>query len=148
MLIRSAAGSDIAAISRLVAQYWEFEGIGGFEPSRVEALLEGLLASPERGACWIAETSDSINGYLLAVFVFSLEHGGLAAEIDEVFVAPSMRSAGVGSLLLAAAERDMAAHGVVHVQLQLGVGNQRARGFYERRGFSRRAGFELLDKPL
>ncbi len=148
MLTRKADCRDVAAVSRLVGEYWKFEGIGGFASNRVEALLHGLLASPERGACWIAETSGVIGGYLLAVFVFSLEHGGIMAEIDEVFVTPSMRSAGLGSLLLAAAERDMGKRGVVRVQLQLGVGNRRAREFYERRGFSRRARFELLDKPL
>jgi ribosomal protein S18 acetylase RimI-like enzyme len=148
VLIRSALRGDIAAVAKMVGQYWEFEGIGGFAASRTESLLQGLLASPERGACWIAETSGSLSGYLLAVFMFSLEHGGIMAEIDEVFVTPSMRSAGVGSLLLAAAQRDMKTRGVVRLQLQLAVGNQRARGFYERQGFSRRAGFELFDKPL
>jgi GNAT superfamily N-acetyltransferase len=148
MLVRPAVGGDIAAVSRLVGQYWEFEDIGGFEPKRVEALLHRLLATPERGACWIAEDSGRVSGYLLAIYMFSLEHGGVMAEIDELFVSPSIRSAGAGSLLLAAAEREMVARGAVRLQLQLAVGNRRARGFYEQHGFSQRAGFELLDKPL
>jgi GNAT superfamily N-acetyltransferase len=96
----------------------------------------------------VAETDGGLCGYLLAVFMFSLEHGGLMAEIDEVFVVPQMRSAKVGSLLLARAERDLAERGLVRLQLQLGVGNQRAGMFYERHGFQRRAGYVLLDKPL
>jgi ribosomal protein S18 acetylase RimI-like enzyme len=59
-----------------------------------------------------------------------------------------MRSTGLGSLLVAQAERELAQQGLVRLQLQLGVGNHRARAFYERRGFRRRAGYELLDKPL
>ena len=96
----------------------------------------------------MAESDGELSGYLLVVFMFSLEHGGLMAEIDEVFVSPEMRSAGVGALLVAAAERDLARRGLVRLQLQLGVDNDRARLFYERHGFRSRAGYELLDKPL
>jgi GNAT superfamily N-acetyltransferase len=80
--------------------------------------------------------------------MLSLEYGGLMAEIDEVFVTEAVRSAGLGSLLVAQAERELVRRGVVRLQLQLGVGNDRARLFYEKHGFRRRAGYELLDKPL
>lgn len=148
MLVRLATFEDIAQVAALVESYWEFESIGGFDPRRIEALLGGLLGQPERGACWVADADGALCGYLLVVFVFSLEHGGLMAEIDEFFVLPQMRSAQVGSLLLARAEREMAERGLVRVQLQLGIGNRRGRLFYERHGFLRRAGYELLDKPL
>jgi ribosomal protein S18 acetylase RimI-like enzyme len=148
METRLATPGDIARVAALVERYWELESIGGFDRPRIEALLGHLLSEPDRGACWVAETDRGLCGYLLAVFMFSLEHGGLMAEIDEVFVAPEMRSAGVGALMVATAERDLAGRGMVRLQLQLGVDNERARLFYERHGFRRRAGYELLDKPL
>ncbi len=148
MGIRLATVGDIADIAALVEGYWEFESIGGFDRPRIETLLRDLLSEPERGACWVAEDDGRLYGYLLAVFMFSLEHGGLMAEIDEVFVSPEARSAGVGALMVATAERHLAERGLVRLQLQLGVGNERARRFYERHGFHRRAGYELLDKPL
>jgi GNAT superfamily N-acetyltransferase len=148
MLIRLATMEDIADVASLVERYWEFESIAGFARPRIERLLCALLREPERGACWVAEAGNRLCGYLLAVFMFSLEHGGLMAEIDEVFVSQEMRSAGAGSLLVARAQRDLAERGLVRLQLQLGVGNQRARLFYERHGFRRRAGYELLDKPV
>jgi ribosomal protein S18 acetylase RimI-like enzyme len=147
MEIRLAAVGDAAAIAALVERYWVFESIGGFDRQRIEALLRDLLSAPERGACWVVEGEGRLCGYLLAVFMFSLEHGGLMAEIDELFVSPEMRSAGVGTLLVAAAERDLAGRGLVRLQLQLAVDNERARLFYERRGFLPRS-YELLDKPL
>jgi len=148
MRIRLASVGDIAGVAGLVERYWEFESIGGFDRPRIEALLGDLLSAPKRGACWVAEAEGGLCGYLLAVFMFSLEHGGLMAEIDEVFVSPQMRSAGVGGLLVSAAERDLAGRGLVRLQLQLGVDNDGARRFYQRHGFRRRAGYELLDKPL
>jgi GNAT superfamily N-acetyltransferase len=148
MLIRLAVTADIAGVASLAEQYWEFESIHGFDRPRVEELLRRLLSQPERGACWVAEADGRLCGYLLAVYMFSLEHGGLMAEIDEVFVAAQQRSMGVGALLVAQAERDLVVRGLVRLQLQLGVENARARVFYERHGFRRRAGYELLDKAL
>src|ERR1039458_282477 len=138
MLIRFASTDDAAAIAALVERYWEFESIEGFDRLRVATLLAQLISDPQRGACWVAEAGGRLCGYLLAVFVFSLEHGGLMAEIDEVFVSDEFRSAGLGSLLVTRAERDLAERGMVRLQLQLGVHNESARRFYQRHGFLRR----------
>ena len=148
MQIRLAVTADIAGVASLAQQYWEFESIQGFDGPRIESLLRRLLSEPERGSCWVADADGRLCGYLVAVIMFSLEHGGLMAEIDEVFVSEETRSMGVGALLVAQAERDLRIRGLVRLQLQLGVGNDRARVFYERHGFRRRAGYELLDKPL
>jgi len=148
MLIRLAAVGDIAAVATLTERYWAFESIGGFDRARIETLLSSLLSEPQYGACWVAEADGRLCGYLLAVFMFSLEHGGMMAEIDEVFVLQEMRSAGIGSFLVAQAECDLARRGLMRLQLKLGVVNHGARRFYERHGFRRRAGYELFDKPL
>jgi GNAT superfamily N-acetyltransferase len=147
-VIRSATFADVTGIASLVERYWEFEGIAGFARPRIESLLARLLSTPERGAIWVAETDAGPCAYLLAVFMFSLEHGGMMAEIDEIFVLPEMRSSGMGALLLAAAERDMGARGLRRLQLQLAVENQRGRAFYFSHGFLARCGYELLDKAL
>jgi len=80
--------------------------------------------------------------------MLSLEHQGLMAEIDELFVIAAERGRGIGGALLAAAEGALAAEGCVRLQLQLGVSNGPARAFYEQRGYRQRAGYELLDKDL
>ncbi|MEP6885652.1 MAG: GNAT family N-acetyltransferase [Gammaproteobacteria bacterium] len=148
LLVRLASPADAAAIATLVQRYWDFESIGGFDSVRIETLLGQLISEPQRGVCWIGESDGRVCGYLLAVFMFSLEHGGLMAEIDEVFVSEEFRAAGLGSLLVTRAERDLAERGMVCLQLQLGAHNESARRFYEKHGFRRRAGYELLDKSL
>src|SRR6202049_1470206 len=105
MLIRPATTADIAGLAPLVQSYWQFEAIAGFDRARIETMLRTLLTAPQSGACWVAESQGRLCGYLLAVFMFSLEHGGSMAEIDEVFVSREMRSHGLGSLLVARAER-------------------------------------------
>jgi GNAT superfamily N-acetyltransferase len=82
------------------------------------------------------------------VLVFSLEHGGMMAEIDEFFLTPAFRTRGIGAALLLEAENVLRASGVSRLQLQLGSANSRARDFYAARGYARRAGFDLWDKAL
>src|ERR1700704_3396908 len=107
-----------------------------------------LRAEPRLGAIWVAESDARLVGYLIAVLVLSVEHQGLMGEIDEFFVLPEARASGIGTQLLAAAETALAARGCVRLQLQLGVGNSAARAFHQHRGYTARAGYELLDKPL
>jgi ribosomal protein S18 acetylase RimI-like enzyme len=148
MHVRPATPADIAGVASLVQAYWAFESIPDFDPARVEACLRQLLAEPMLGACWVAQSEHRLCGYLIAVYVFSLEHGGLMAEIDEVYVAAEQRHSGCGSALLARAERDLTERGLVRLQLQLAVNNDLARNFYRTRGFTSRAGYEIHDKPL
>jgi GNAT superfamily N-acetyltransferase len=147
-VIRTASPGDLPAMVILVEQYWSFEAIPGFDARRIESLLRAALFADGRARCWLAEHAGEVGGYLLAVLVFSLEHGGMMAEIDEFFVTPAFRRRGIGAALLLEAENVLRKSGVRRLQLQLGSGNARAREFYAARGYGRRAGFELWDKAL
>ena len=149
MDVRTACPADIPRLLTLIRQYWDVEGIGGFKALRIELVLKQLLEGPAApGAIWVAESEGTLLGYLIVVLVLSLEHQGLMGEIDEFFVQPQARSRGTGARLLAAAEAALRQRGCLRMQLQLRRENQRARGFYQRHGYSSRAGYELLDKPL
>ena len=149
MNIRRARTGDIPQLLSLIRRYWDFEGIAGFAALRIELVLKALLEGPlPRGSIWVAEAHGTLAGYLIVVHVMSVEHQGLMAEIDEFFVLPESRAHGIGTQLLAAAEAELAQRGCVRLQLQLALGNRRARAFYERLGFGARPGYELLDKPL
>ncbi|HUL46056.1 MAG TPA: GNAT family N-acetyltransferase [Steroidobacteraceae bacterium] len=148
VIVRSAARGDVPQLLALVRRYWDYEHIDGFEALRLELQLQQLLSEPRLGAAWVAEADGRLTGYLIAVTVLSLEHGGVMAEIDEFFVLPETRERGVGTRLLAAAEAALAARGCVRLQLQLAVGNAAARDFYQHRGFRARDAYRLLDKAL
>ncbi|HEX2138597.1 MAG TPA: GNAT family N-acetyltransferase [Woeseiaceae bacterium] len=146
--IHRATSADLQVLLELVSEYWAFEGIGGYDASRVEPPLRRLLGDARLGAAWLSGSDGSPTGYLLAVYVFSLEHSGLTAEIDEFFVRPGCRGSGTGATLLEAAETEFKRVGCTNVSLQVGRGNEGARRFYVRRGYAPRSGFELLEKPL
>ena len=131
---------------RLVAAYWHFEGLTHFDAQRVTAQLTRLLTNRHLGAGWIAEDAGEAVGYVLAVFVFSLEHLGLTGEIDELFVLDSHRGFGTGQALLLTAEQALQRAGCTNIALQLGRTNEKARRFYLGQGYTPRPGYELFDK--
>ena len=146
--IRKATVHDVPEILPLVRAYWRFEGMDHFDEGRVGSQLERLLSEPRLGVGWLAESDGRVIGYLLAVLVFSLEHLGMTAEIDEFFVRGEGRGSGVGSELLVVAESELKDLGCTNISLQLGRQNAPARRFYRRHGYVERSGFELLDKMM
>ena len=146
--IRRATPDDAGLLLPLVEDYWRFEELAGFDTARIGRELRRMLAEPRLGTGWLAEAGGRAVAYLLAVYVFSLEHRGMTAEIDELYVLPSARSGGVGARLLAAAEAEFAAAGCTNVSLPLGRANDGGRNFYCRHGYRPRAGFELLEKDI
>jgi GNAT superfamily N-acetyltransferase len=143
-----ATVEDIDALLPMVEQYWRFENLEGFDPARMRALLTRVLEDAALGRIWIARVYGEAAGYLLAVYVFSLEHQGLTAEIDEFFVEPQHRGLGIGGGMLAAAEAQFRLEGCTNVSLQLGRSNEAARRFYRQHGFDDRDGYELVSKML
>lgn len=84
--VREAALNDVPELSALVEQYWKFESILGYDYVQIVALLERLIRTPSLGTIWVAQCGSKLVGYLIAVFIMSVEHRGLMAEIDEFFV--------------------------------------------------------------
>jgi ribosomal protein S18 acetylase RimI-like enzyme len=146
--IRSAEASDLSGLVDLIARYWEHEGIPNFDAAEQRSLLERLLADPALGRAFVALRGADLVAYLIGVFVLSLEHRGLTVEIDELFVIAGERSRGVGVALLRTAEASFREIGCTSIQLQLERGNERARHFYHRQGYTERSPYELLDKTL
>jgi GNAT superfamily N-acetyltransferase len=146
--VRPATAEDVHALAALVEQYWRFEAIERFDTSHMAGLLGRLIRQPSLGHAWLASVDGAPAGYLVAVYVFSLEHQGLTAEIDEFFVLPQHRRLGLGGQLLRLAETTFREAGCTNVSLQIGRDNSAAREFYRRHGYADRAGFELVDKML
>jgi ribosomal protein S18 acetylase RimI-like enzyme len=147
--IRPARSEDIDVLLPMIEQYWRFENIEGFDNSRMRKIVSRLLEDASLGRIWIATVYGEPAGYLLAVYVFSLEHQGLTAEIDEFFIQPQQRKLGLGTRMLGAAEEQFRAEGCTNVSLQIGRSNEAARRFFYRgHGFDYRAGYEIVSKML
>jgi ribosomal protein S18 acetylase RimI-like enzyme len=81
--------------------------------------------------------ADEIHGFVMYTLESSsYEQDTSRGVIENLYVEPSVRSQGVGSELLEAAEQDLADAGVSEVTLDVLAANDRARSFYRDHGYS------------
>ena len=135
--IRRATAEDIPA---LVVLMDEFYAEAGFPLDRAwaGATFSALLAAPARGAAWIIFHGNEPGGYIVLTVRFSVEHGGLDAFIDELFVRSSHRRRGVGHVALGALFGECKRRGVLAVHVEVGRDNHAAHALYASHGLALR----------
>lgn len=124
--------SDLAAL--LVTQLREH----GTELSDAEIAraARGLFRRPQRGQFLIARESGALVGFAALSFLWTLERGGRAAWLDELYVLPDRRGHGIGEALLRAALEAAREAGALAVDLEIESGHERAAALYRRAGFA------------
>lgn len=122
----------------------------------IEALVEGIAAEvyghlfedapPRPDGKWAQALVAAAEGRIVAVMVADDDW------IEDLWVAADWRRRGVGSRLLTAGERQIAARGGTHARLRVIAENHGARCFYARHGWSEaetypheKWGFEMVD---
>jgi GNAT superfamily N-acetyltransferase len=123
----------VAADAEAIATIWS----SGWRDGHLGNVPEELVAvrTPESfrtraarrvGDAVVAEVDGEIAGFVMVV----------DDEVEQVYVAAAHRGTGVAGLLLAEAERLVAANGHEQARLAVVAGNTRARRFYERCGWT------------
>jgi len=102
----------------------------------VKGYFKWLLARDAEGFM-VAELDGKAVGFVACdtnwISIFELKRVG---EIHEIFVLPSYRGVGVASKLLSSALSYAVERGRDLAELWVGEANERAKRFYEKRGFS------------
>jgi ribosomal protein S18 acetylase RimI-like enzyme len=132
--VRPATPADLTLLLPMVNALQVHERLPA-PGAEVEKALHDLLADDRFGCVLVAEQGGRPVGYTVLGFGYSLEFHGRDAFVDELYVAEEARGAGIGNLLLDAAEVACRARGIKALHLESGHGNPRATGLYERRGF-------------
>jgi GNAT superfamily N-acetyltransferase len=134
MEIRPATTSDRDAVLALLRAQFEEHAIA---TETIAPAVDGVLIDGARGRFLLAIEDGGAIGLAAVLYLWTLEHGGPAAWLDELYVVPERRNAGVGQRLLDAALTTAREHGALAVDLEVDVGHERASHLYERAGFRR-----------
>lgn len=122
----------------MVAAIWH-EGWGDGHLGQVPDALVAARSRPsfeERALARVADTTVAEVDGAVAGFVIVLDD-----EVEQVYVERGFRGGAVAPMLLAEAERRVAAGGHAQAWLAVAPGNGRARRFYERSGWVDGGGF-------
>ncbi|MBK6994799.1 MAG: GNAT family N-acetyltransferase [Lewinellaceae bacterium] len=116
----------------------------GVTEERYNHLLDDMLAHGYRMVA-VYEDADcvGISGIWLATKIYS----GRYLEMDNVVVADTHRSKGIGKLLTDFIEKLALAEGCEMIMLDAYLENEKAHAFYEREGFTKR-GYHFLKRLI
>ena len=105
--------------------------------AELEHGVRGLVSVEGRGALLVARDGERVLGVAAMSYLWTLEHGGYAAWLDELYVLPELRGRGTGSTLLAAVLETARAAGAIALDLEVEASHARVQGLYLRNGFKR-----------
>jgi ribosomal protein S18 acetylase RimI-like enzyme len=134
--IRLATPADVDTVSALLAvQLAEHEV--EMDPARLRAAVLGMLEDAQRGFVLLALSGPAVVGVACLPLTWTLEHGGLSAWLDELYVIPERREQGIGRTLLRRACAHARELGCAAIDLEVEESHARAANLYVREGFER-----------
>jgi ribosomal protein S18 acetylase RimI-like enzyme len=135
MDVRTAIADDLGALTALAGAQLAEHALPSTE-AELQRAVAGALSASDR-AIWLVATDDqgAPCGFAYLPFLWSLEHGGRVAWLEEMYVLPAQRGRGVGTALLRAAFTEAVASGCKAVDLEVDDTHARAARLYEREGF-------------
>lgn len=134
--IQTAQPSDLAPILQLLhTQLQEHDIVLTAEV--LQRATHGLIEDHELGRILTARLEGELVGVAVISFLWTLEHGGPAAWLDEVYVEPCRRGEGIGRKLVEAAMQVARDSGCIALDLEVDAGHEAAERLYERMGFRR-----------
>ena len=101
-MIQTARNEDLAPILQLLRTQLEEHGIV-LTSQALETATRGLIEDHTRGRILTARIDGELVGVAVISFLWTLEHGGPAAWLDEVYVDPARRGHGLCKQLIEAA---------------------------------------------
>lgn len=144
--IRKATPQDVPALLPLVQAYRVFYEQRP-DPEREREFVEGHLRE-QTSAIYIAEVDGQAAGFMQLFKTHSTVHLCGAWILEDLFVEPVYRGAGVASALLAQALRHVRRDGAGSMYLETAYDNAVAQGLYEKAGWTREGRFIKYNAPL
>jgi GNAT superfamily N-acetyltransferase len=141
---RIATESDTDVLLAMMREYYAFDH-HPFDSGKARTALIGLLRQPVFGYVWLICAGESVVGYIVLTFGYSLELLGRDAFVDEFFLLESHRGQGWGRKAMEFVEETARSLEVHAIHLEVTRHNADAQRFYPKLGFEDR-GHHLMSK--
>jgi ribosomal protein S18 acetylase RimI-like enzyme len=134
--IERATSEDTEQLLELMQKQFLEHGIP-FDDARLRAAIEQLLALDGLGFVLSARKNSQLVGLAVISLAWTLEHGGKSAWLDELFVLPEFRGAGIGAMLLERVVIEASESRCLAIDLEVDSEHRRAENLYARNGFKK-----------
>jgi GNAT superfamily N-acetyltransferase len=132
--IRAATPADVPVLLELVGELAEYEQLTHELKATEEQLGSALFGARPAAEALIAERGSETVGYALFFATFSTFRANQGVWLEDLFVRPSHRGAGVGRALLSTVAERTVERGGERLEWSALDWNELALGFYERLG--------------
>jgi len=136
-IIDTMRKASLADVEQLVTMMAEFYCGSPYtvNPRRARDAFTALLADERLGYVWFIQFNSEDVGYVVVTLCHSMTFGGMAAVVDDFFIRPAFRGAGLGKAAMHEVRSYCASHGVRAIHVETGRDNAAALAVYRRAGF-------------
>jgi ribosomal protein S18 acetylase RimI-like enzyme len=132
--MRKASLTDVPQLVTMMAEFYS-DSPYTLNPRRATDAFTALLADERLGHVWLIESNPRDVGYVVVTLCHSMNFGGMVAVVDDFFIQPAFRGAGLGKAAMAEVRSYYASHGVRAIHVETGRDNAAALAVYRRAGF-------------
>ena len=136
--IARAGAGDLDELLALMGSYCEFYGVAPGSDA-LRALTEALLADPDGAGIQLIARDEggTALGFATLYWTYSTLAAARIGVMNDLYVEPAARRAGVATALIRACEAECAARGVGVLEWETAPENDRAQSVYDRVGAAR-----------
>lgn len=130
-----ATSSDIETLLAMMREFYIHEELL-FDETKARQALDGILNNKAFGRVFLIHAGDTVAGYTVLTFGYSLEFHGCDAFVDELFLHESFRGQGIGKQVLEFLASVGVENGIGALHLEVDHKNVIAQQTYQKFGFA------------
>ena len=134
MRVRPATADDLPALLPLLRGYCEFYEADPSDEGLIEMSRALIAAGDDEGMLFVAELDGEVAGFAAVGWKWSSLKAARVAVMEDLFVAPRARGAGLGTALISACADRARELGAAALEWTTAPDNERAQRAYARAG--------------
>jgi GNAT superfamily N-acetyltransferase len=132
--VEPATVNDCPECAQVLVQHLRDLGIDA-SAKALARVTEDVARSSGRGFILVARENGRAIGIAYVATILSMEHCGLVAWLEELYVIPDCRHRGIGTALMSEVLKRAREAGIMAIDLEVDARQSRAIAFYQRIGF-------------
>ena len=121
--------SEIDTITSMMRDFYAIDNY----PIDVEVskkLFHEFISDEKLGKCWLIYNNEALVGYVILTFIFSFEHKGKIAFLDELYIKEIARGIGIGRQTIEFIKQQALINNVKLLYLEVENHNEKAQKLY------------------
>jgi len=132
--MRKASIEDVPLLVTMMAEFYS-DSPYTLNPRRATDAFVSLLSDERLGHVWFIQSGATDVGYVVVTYCHSMTFGGMAPVVDDFFIRPGFRGAGLGKAAMVELRTLCVALGVRAIKVETGRDNPTALAVYKHAGF-------------